>query len=62
MLRRDRIRERYGFRCGYCGVHEDEVGALLTLDHFHPRARGGSDTEDNLVYCCHACNEYKGDW
>lgn len=59
---RDTVRVRYSLRCGYCGVHEDEVGALLTVDHFQPRAHGGTDAPDNLVYCCHACNEFKGDW
>jgi hypothetical protein len=59
---RDTVRVRYGLRCGYCGVHEDEVGALLTVDHFQPRIQGGSDASENLVYCCHACNEFKGDW
>ncbi|WP_395138115.1 HNH endonuclease [Armatimonas sp.] len=59
---RDTVRIRYGLRCGYCGVHEDEVGALLTVDHFQPRAHGGTDALDNLVYCCHACNEFKSDW
>ena len=34
----------------------------MTLDHFRPRAHGGADTLDNLVYCCHACNEFKGDY
>lgn len=58
---RDTVRVRYSLRCGYCGVHEDEVGALLTVDHFQPRAQGGTDAPDNLVYCCHACNEFKGD-
>jgi hypothetical protein len=48
---RDTVRLRYGLRCGYCGVHEDEVGALLTVDHFQPRAQGGTDVLDNLVYC-----------
>jgi hypothetical protein len=38
------------------------VGAGLTVDHFQPRAHGGSDEPDNWVYCCHACNEYKGDY
>lgn len=56
------VRETYGFRCGYCGVSENEVGAQLTLDHFQPRAQNGSDETSNLVYCCHACNEFKGDF
>ena len=37
------LRERYQFRCGYCGVHENEVGAELTVDHFQPRSSGGTD-------------------
>lgn len=56
------LRERFGCRCGYCGVSEVDVGAELTVDHFQPRAYGGSDEPDNWVYCCHACNEYKGDY
>ncbi len=59
---RQALRERFSFRCGYCGVHEHQVGAELTMDHFQPRSRGGTDEPDNLVYCCHACNEFKGDY
>jgi 5-methylcytosine-specific restriction endonuclease McrA len=33
----------------------------LTLDHIVPRARGGESTWDNLVACCHPCNNRKGD-
>jgi 5-methylcytosine-specific restriction endonuclease McrA len=56
------IRQRYAFRCGYCGTSENEVGAELTIDHFRPRSEGGTDSPENLVYCCHACNEFKGDY
>lgn len=59
---RQAVRLRYSGRCGYCGVHESEVGAELELDHFQPRAAGGSDDIDNLVYCCPACNRNKGDF
>ena len=58
---RTTIREQFEFRCGYCGVHEDDVGALLTVDHFQPKSHGGASDIENLVYCCHACNEYKAD-
>ena len=58
----DELRARYGFGCGYCGVTEADIGAKLTTDHFLPRSRGGSDDPDNLVYCCFACNTYKGDF
>jgi len=59
---RTHIRELFDFRCGYCGVSETDAGSQLTLDHFQPRSRGGGDELDNLVYCCHACNENKSDY
>jgi len=58
---REAMRQRYQFRCGYCETSEVEAGAELTVDHFQPRSRDGVDAHDNWVYCCHACNEYKGD-
>ncbi|HLJ57701.1 MAG TPA: HNH endonuclease [Chthonomonadaceae bacterium] len=59
---RPRIRVLYDYRCGYCGVRESDAGARLTVDHFRPRSDGGEDDIDNLVYCCHGCNEFKGDY
>ena len=59
---RDTVRARYQFRCGYCGVSETHVGAKMTVDHFRPRSQDGDDSADNLVYSCHACNEFKGDY
>ena len=58
---KDALRRLYHHRCGYCGVREADVGSELTIDHFQPRSRGGSDDLRNLVYSCHACNEFKGD-
>lgn len=57
---RQKIRERAGFSCEYCGVSETDSGGELTIDHFQPTSKGGSDEEDNLVYCCFRCNLYKG--
>jgi HNH endonuclease len=59
---REQVRVRYHFCCGYCGTHETEVGALLTIDHFHPTTLGGTNLLENLVYCCDACNRYKADF
>lgn len=56
------VRAIYAFRCGYCGVSEAQCGAELTYDHFRPQSQGGTDTVANLVYACHACNEFKGDY
>jgi len=59
---RESIRRAYQYRCGYCGVHENEAGSLLEIDHFRPRSMGGGSELDNLVYCCSACNRRKGDF
>jgi hypothetical protein len=59
---RERIRALYGFRCGYCGVTETESGGQLEIEHFRPRAYGGKDHLENLVYACPVCNRFKGDY
>lgn len=59
---RETLRRCFDFRCGYCGVSEKDVGAELTVDHYHPRSKGGLHDAENWVYCCHACNEFKADW
>jgi hypothetical protein len=59
---REAIRRAYHFQCGYCSVHENDVGSALEIDHFQPLSRGGTDEESNLVYTCSACNKAKGDF
>lgn len=59
---RHALRAKYDFRCGYCGVRETDVGSELTVDHFWPRSHGGREAFENLVYACHACNEFKADY
>lgn len=49
VLRRD------AYRCGYCGR------SASTVDHILPRSRGGADSWENLMACCLACNNIKGD-
>jgi hypothetical protein len=60
--RRRQVRQRAGFACEYCGVTETDAGGELTIDHFQPRSAGGSDDIENLLYCCHRCNEYKAEY
>jgi hypothetical protein len=43
-------------------VTEADTGGALTIDHFQPRARGGTDAPENLLYCCYRCNQYKADY
>ncbi|NQX14171.1 HNH endonuclease [Microbacteriaceae bacterium VKM Ac-2855] len=49
VLRRD------NHRCGYCGSFAN------TIDHIQPKSRGGRDSWENLVACCHKCNNVKSD-
>ena len=59
---REAVRRAYQHRCGYCGVHENEAGCELEIDHFRPVSKGGGDESENLVYCCTACNRHKADF
>jgi 5-methylcytosine-specific restriction endonuclease McrA len=45
--------------CQFCG--SVFPAAELTLDHVMPRSRGGRSSWENLVACCYACNNQKGD-
>jgi 5-methylcytosine-specific restriction endonuclease McrA len=47
---RAQIRERFNACCAYCGVHEDAVGATLTIDHHRPRTHGGAGEVENPCY------------
>ena len=45
--------------CQFCG--QLLPSAELTLDHVIPRSQGGKSAWENLVACCHPCNNRKGD-
>jgi len=49
VLRRD------AHRCAYCGHPAN------TIDHVHPRSRGGAQSWENLVAACMKCNNVKSD-
>lgn len=44
--------------CSYCGRLLPWVET--TLDHLHPRSRGGTDRWGNLALACYPCNRGKG--
>lgn len=63
MTKRERILEKSGGKCWYCGT---ELNGRWHADHFHPliRIEGEPlypelDTEENLVPSCIACNNFK---
>lgn len=57
VLTRKNILRRDSYRCSYCGRGD----LPLTIDHVIPRAKGGSDSWENLVCACTLCNNRKGD-
>lgn len=59
---REQVRQRARFACEFCGVTETDTGGLLTVDHFRPQGKGGTEDLANLAYCCVRCNQYKQDY
>ena len=55
IYRNEREKLSHKDECAYCGATD----VLLTLDHLFAKSRGGSDSGDNLVYCCQKCNSSK---
>lgn len=49
---------RDDFTCKYCG---DDNKSRMTVDHVHPKAKGGGNTFENTVCACKMCNSNKGD-
>jgi 5-methylcytosine-specific restriction endonuclease McrA len=57
-LSRKNILIRDRFTCQYC--QRTMPSGELTLDHVIPRSRAGETAWENLVACCHDCNNRKG--
>jgi hypothetical protein len=56
---RARVEKQSGYRCGYCQSAQKYVMGRLEVDHIHPVALGGLDSEDNLWLACRMCNGFK---
>ena len=53
-LWRRKIKERWDYKCAYCGSDN-----AITIDHVIPRSKGGMDRIENMVSCCESCNQDK---
>ncbi len=52
---REYLLEKWRRECAYCGTSD----VPLTIDHIHPKSRGGSDRVSNLTLACVPCNQRK---
>ncbi|WP_445638730.1 HNH endonuclease [Nostoc sp. DSM 114161] len=50
--------ERYGYQCFWCNC--DLTPQTLTIDHFIPLSKGGSNKLINLRPACRPCNQGRG--
>lgn len=57
-LSRKNILMRDRYTCQYC--QRTLPSGEMTLDHVTPRSRHGETAWENLVACCHPCNNRKG--
>ncbi len=55
---RHNVFRRDKYHCQYCNKKLNEKSA--TIDHIVPRSKGGTDTWENTVCACIACNSRKG--
>src|SRR5258706_6248113 len=55
-----RVRSRADDRCGYCLSPQHLVLGWLEIEHLIPKAKRGTDDEENLWLTCRLCNNFKG--
>ena len=55
-LTKKNILLRDDYTCQYCNLKGER---MMTVDHVHPRSKGGPSTWENLVCACMRCNNRK---
>lgn len=55
-----RVRTQAKNQCGYCRSLQKYVLGMLEIEHIIPKAKRGTDDEDNLWLACRLCNNFKG--
>ncbi len=55
-LNRTNVLNRDNFECAYCTGRR-----ATTIDHIHPRSKGGAHRWENVIAACRPCNNKKDD-
>ncbi len=55
------VRRRANGCCEYCRCPEAFATQPHSIEHIHPRVRGGDSDPSNLALACQGCNNYKYD-
>ena len=58
-----RLLARKNYRCEFCGfdfLASPAAMLMATVDHLVPKSKGGTNSRDNRVLACCACNTVKG--
>ncbi len=56
--KRPHLIEKYGMKCFWCGT--SLTPETITIDHYIPLSRGGSNKIKNLRLACRRCNQNRG--
>jgi hypothetical protein len=54
------VRQRAGYRCEYCHIHEDDETYSFHIEHIVAKKHRGADARSNLAWSCQSCNLAKG--
>jgi 5-methylcytosine-specific restriction endonuclease McrA len=62
--RRQRVIEKYGLTCVWCGRTCEQWGnptldAFATVEHLKPKSEGGTSAMSNLRIACRKCNNMR---
>ena len=56
---KEQVAERAFHRCEYCVSQVFFSSSPFSTEHILPKAKGGSDTLENLALACQGCNNFK---
>lgn len=56
---RRRVAETFRHQCAYCRMPRRLIYAPVEVEHIMPKAKGGTDEEENLCLSCSLCNGHK---